>query len=156
MFIEVILFGPLFTLAERMFNLRLKEELERKSGGKVQVVLPQERAVQYISEQGINFDRLFKGCLDDAVRYTAAIANLDGTDADSGTCIEIGYRKGDDKDAYVLGFRTDFRTSEDGGLNAMLRLCDEVFYYTDPFCTMENLATQLLEKLYARFQCIRD
>lgn len=41
----------------------------------------------------------------------AVLANLNGADPDSGTCIEIGYAC--DKGKLVIGYRTDFRLSGD-------------------------------------------
>ena len=48
----------------------------------------------------------------------ALVAILDGPDADSGTCIEMGYAKAQGKP--VIGIRTDFRESQDRGLNLMV------------------------------------
>jgi nucleoside 2-deoxyribosyltransferase len=157
MILKVALFGPLFTMAERMFNLELKRLLEELSGGQVLVTLPQKRAEKFISKDGIDRDGIRNDCLHYAENATAAIANLDGPDSDSGTCVEIGYRlgyaKGAKKDRYVLGFRTDIRASEDRGLNIMLGVCDEIVRHPSfsPADT-ESLAEELLKRLRTRFQ----
>jgi nucleoside 2-deoxyribosyltransferase len=50
---------------------------------------------------------------------------LDGPDADSGTCVELGYARA--KGKRIVGVRTDFRGSEDRGLNVMVSyICDDL------------------------------
>ena len=128
--IKAILLGPLFTQAERIWNRLLKEALEKASEGKLSVVLPQQEAEQFIIGDEINLDAIADSCLANAVTRDLAIAILDGSDADSGTCIEVGYRKGINRNLPVIGVRTDFRSSgEEKGLNAMLRICDEIVYF---------------------------
>lgn len=146
--LKVIIFGPLFTQAERIWNRLLKDELERQSGGKLKVVLPQDQATSFISKSGdIDWDGLVKGCIADSLTNDVAVAILDGPDVDSGTCIEIGFRKGRSKKKLVIGVRTDFRASEDKGLNAMLRICDEIIYFPSFNESAAKLAEKIIESI---------
>ncbi len=130
--LKVILFGPLFTQAERIWNRMLKNALEAESHGTLAVTLPQDEAVKFIHGQKIDMDGIADSCVENAESYDVAIAILDGPDADSGTCVEIAYRKGYNRTLPVIGIRTDFRASEDGGVNLMLsrgrnvRMCDTI------------------------------
>ncbi len=142
--VRLILFAPLFTLAERDFNFALAKAIERASTGKVSVTLPQEEAKKHIVCGVVDFDGIKDECLRNAVGHDVAVAILDGTDADSGTCVEVGFRKGHDKNLVVIGVRTDFRGSEDKGLNAMLRICDEIIYDPSTETTVEQLAEKIV------------
>jgi hypothetical protein len=66
------------------------------------------------------------------VQCDLMIVVLDGADSDSGTSLEAGVRIGHHRAANsggkIIGLRTDFRTSEDGQLNAMFRLLDKTIY----------------------------
>nr|WP_320194111.1 nucleoside 2-deoxyribosyltransferase [uncultured Desulfobacter sp.] len=113
---KIYLAGPLFSLAEREFNIRFAQMIE--SGMKdVEVILPQKRASKFLSlENGMQL--IFEDCLKMVEKADIVLAILDGPDADSGTSVELGY-------AYaiktpIIGVRTDFRISEDKGLNLML------------------------------------
>ena len=148
--IKAILLGPLFTQAERIWNRLLKEALEKASEGKLSVVLPQQEAEQFIIGDEINLDAIADSCLANAVTRDLAIAILDGSDADSGTCIEvgyrIGYRKGINRNLPVIGVRTDFRSSgEEKGLNAMLRICDEIVYFPSFNEAVSELAKTIIK-----------
>lgn len=124
---KIYLAGPLFTLAEREFNLLFAHMIE--SGMKdVEVILPQKRATQFLSlENGMKL--IFEDCLKMVDEADIVIAVLDGSDADSGTSVELGY-------AYavktpIIGVRTDFRISEDKGLNLMLsNICNALIIET--------------------------
>jgi len=112
---KLYLAGPLFTLAERQFNERLAELVSQATG--VEVILPQERAKLFLGKSdGLRL--IFKDCLEMVDASDVVLAILDGADADSGTCVELGYAWGRGKP--VIGVRTDFRSSEDRGLNSCL------------------------------------
>ena len=113
---KIYLAGPLFSLAEKEFNILFAQMIE--SGMKnVEVILPQKRAAKFLSlENGMKL--IFEDCLKMVDEADIVVAVLDGPDADSGTSVELGY-------AYsvktpIIGVRTDFRISEDRGLNLML------------------------------------
>jgi nucleoside 2-deoxyribosyltransferase len=113
---RIYLAGPLFTLAERQFNERLAESLTRAMPG-VEVILPQERSKLFLGKpDGLHL--IFKDCLEMVDACEVVLAILDGADADSGTCVELGYAWARGKP--VIGVRTDFRSSEDRGLNLMV------------------------------------
>jgi nucleoside 2-deoxyribosyltransferase len=94
--------GPLFSTAERSFNVNMARLL-KQSGH--EVWLPQEheprkkdaRQIFLMDVKGIDWAEV-------------VVANMDGSDPDSGTCWECGY-------AYekkpVIVFRTDFRDTGD-------------------------------------------
>lgn len=113
---KIYLAGPLFTLAEREFNERLAAALRARMPS-LEIVLPQERSKPLLSQpNGLRL--VFEDCLAmiDECEYVLAV--LDGADADSGTCVELGYAWARNKP--VIGVRTDFRISEDRGLNLMV------------------------------------
>lgn len=117
----IYLAGPVFTLAEKIFNKSLAQGIENKTGYKV--ILPQERAPDFISK--VNGFRLtFDDCLEMIDKSSLVIAILDGSDADSGTCFEIGYAY---RKKRIIGVRTDLRACEEKGLNLMLsNSCDDL------------------------------
>lgn len=143
----VIILGPLFTQAERLWNRLLKEALEKESGGELKIALPQDEATKHVKNGILDFDALYKHCLRNAESHDFAIAILDGPDADSGTCIEIGYRKGRNTNLKVIGVRTDFRQSEDNGLNAMLRICDKIVYFPSFNENVKELAQKIVAEI---------
>lgn len=108
----IYLAGPLFTAAERTFNIELARHIKDAFGE--DVFLPQSECAGCSTP-----DEIFTACREGIDRSRVVVAILDGTDADSGTCFEAGY-------AYalnipVIGLRTDFRhCCDDGGLNLML------------------------------------
>ena len=77
------------------------------------------------------------------------IAVLDGPDADSGTSLEIGYAYATGKP--IIGIRTDFRGSEDRGLNLMLsNACDELILATeDSVATVAARVAEFIERALA-------
>ncbi|WP_320041353.1 nucleoside 2-deoxyribosyltransferase [uncultured Desulfobacter sp.] len=113
---KIYLAGPLFSLAEREFNILFAQMIESGMND-VEVILPQKRASRFLSlENGKKL--IFEDCLKMVEKADIVLAILDGPDADSGTSVELGY-------AYaiktpIIGVRTDFRISEDKGLNLML------------------------------------
>lgn len=119
--------APLFTLAEREFNevvaSRLKATLRE-----VEIILPQERSGQFM-EHNDAMSLIFKDCIRMVQAADVILAILDGPDADSGTSVEVGYAYALKKK--IIGVRTDFRISEDRGLNLMLsHSCNELIIAT--------------------------
>ncbi|MDB9518426.1 nucleoside 2-deoxyribosyltransferase [Roseofilum reptotaenium CS-1145] len=103
--------APLFTEAEQDFNAKLAQRL--KSAGHA-VFLPQEEAKDLTQTEEI-----FKRCLYGLNHSHLVLVILDGADADSGTCFEVGFAYA--KKLPIVGLRTDFRgTGDDWGLNLML------------------------------------
>lgn len=118
---KIYLAGPLFTLAERRFNLGLRNALigiGRADKIAYDIYLPQEGEVdsqtriQAGTEVAASETDIFERdvrAIDDA---EVVIANMDGTDPDSGTCWECGYAY---KKKRIVLFRTDFRGSGNAG-----------------------------------------
>lgn len=113
---KIYLAGPLFTLAERRFNEQLAAALRERMPS-LEIVLPQERAKGLLSQPN-GLQLVFEDCLAMIDECDRVLAVLDGADADSGTCVELGYAWARKK--LVIGMRTDFRISEDRGLNLMV------------------------------------
>jgi len=142
--ISVYLAGPLFTQAERRWNIDLKVALERLSHDALSVTLPQYEAERFIAGESIDLDGIVADCLHGATEHDLVLAILDGADVDSGTAVELAYRKGRNE-GVVIGVRTDFRRSEDPvtGVNAMLRICDDIVHF--PFdVDIDRLAQMIL------------
>ena len=57
-------------------------------------------------------------CLETMDSADIVVAMLDGADSDSGTAFELGYALARGKK--IIGVRTDFRQSQDRGVNLML------------------------------------
>lgn len=138
---KIYLAGPLFTLAEREFNARFAAALTQTRPNWV-IVLPQDRAKAL---QGrADFHRaVFDQCLSDVEASNIVIAMLDGADVDSGTCIEMGYARA--KGKCVIGVRTDFRSSEDRGVNLMVSsVCDTMVLVPSTCTSVEGLAAEVI------------
>lgn len=97
-FIRIYFAGPLFTTAELDFNKRAVARL-RELG--CEVFLPQE------NEQGTNPRAIFKGDVGGIDWSNVVVANMDGSDPDSGTSWECGYAYAKFKPAIL--YRTDIR-----------------------------------------------
>ncbi len=113
--------GPLFSLAEQMFNRALAIEL-RQIG--YEVFVPQEFCTNETTAKDIA-----ERCKSFLLKSDAVIVNLDGADTDSGTAFEAGMAN---EQKTTIGFRTDIRKSGDdseSGANSMFRLLDSVIHY---------------------------
>ena len=120
---QVYIAGPLFTLAEQLFNKNLKADLVAIKPD-WDFFLPQ---YEVIYRDGMSAQELARECLRGLVKSDLVIAILDGSDVDSGTAFEIGvaYAKG----KRIIGLRTDFRNCGDVegfGMNAMFSLIPEI------------------------------
>jgi nucleoside 2-deoxyribosyltransferase len=142
----IYLAGPVFTLAERRFNEELANELERLSPS-LQVFLPQRYDKEF--QDNPDFSQKMFACLVAALdNCTVVVAILDGPDADSGTSFEMGYARARGK--RVIGVRTDFRGSEDHGLNLMLsNACSDLVIEPSTTATVEWLAERIVGVLAA-------
>jgi nucleoside 2-deoxyribosyltransferase len=121
--------GPLFTQSERITN-RIYAALLTERG--YTVILPQDEAKPFIGPEGLDAVGIAEHCYLQSTGCDVLVANVDGADGDSGTCIEIGIRIGCmralGRTPKVICVRTDFRGSEDGHLNVMFRLADKLIY----------------------------
>lgn len=133
----IYLAGRLFNAAERLHNLFLEKQL-RALGHTV--ILPQREAKKFFDDQRDDQRFDMNQIAEDCRKYclnpeNVYVGNIDGPDADSGTCVEYGVAITAIGKAIV--YRTDIRTAEGSevGVNAMLKLRGTVFIYFPCFFT---------------------
>lgn len=117
---KIFIAGPLFSQAEREFNLKVDEGL-RKHG--FDTFLPQRdvgKLDELFAKDGKRAYRtIFERDLRGLEGADAVVAILDGPDVDSGTAFEVGYAFAKGKP--VVGLKTDMRVfARDEELNNML------------------------------------
>lgn len=136
--IKVYMAGPLFTLAERAYNLRMAS-LIRDIAPNIETILPQIRGEQFYPDlAAVCYD-----CLEQIDQCDIVVACADGADSDSGTALEIGYAFAKGKPTIV--YRTDFRGSEVDGVNAMLRYACRTFINAPAWeISQEQLAERIV------------
>ena len=106
--LKIYFAGDLFDHKDLIGNLMLAGAIEKVSGGRYQILLPQNGECEVVSRtsqsiRDADFQLLFSSDL--------LIANFDGHDLDSGTVVEFCFAKMLDMPALLL--RTDFRDSGD-------------------------------------------
>ena len=101
---RIYLAAPLFSNAERIYNLSLANLLKEHL---FEVYLPQEAGDDSDTRLKIEQEQIFKKNKDDLDRADIVVAVIDGADADSGTAWEMGYAYAHNKP--VIAIRTDFR-----------------------------------------------
>jgi nucleoside 2-deoxyribosyltransferase len=110
----VYLAGPLFTAAERDFNLALARQLEKL---RYRVFLPQRDVPPARGRHRTR--RLYERCLRGLRSADVVVAICDGATADDGTAWEIGYAVASGTLVYAL--RTDSRrVAADEHVNLMI------------------------------------
>lgn len=135
---KIYLAGPLFSIAEREFNVKLADLL-RAAGH--EVWLPQDSEQRHKTA-----GEVFRKDLEGIDWADAVVANMDGPDPDSGTAWECGYAY---RKKPVLLFRTDFRAAEgpgNGPYNLMLTESASA-HFESPLTNTEELASRICEKL---------
>ncbi len=112
---KIYLAGPLFTEAERAFNLELAHLLEKEGH---EVYLPQ-RDTPAASGPG-RTATIFRANLTGLKHADSVVAICDGPQVDDGTAWEIGYAWG--RNIRVYGLRTDSRVvqQQDERINLMI------------------------------------
>lgn len=115
----VYIAGPLFSEAERKFNLELAQKI---ADAGFLVFLPQENSMDTSSHrEKLDNSILFRKNVEGIDKSDLMVAVLDGgSDVDSGTAWEIGYAWA--KGIPTIGLRTDFRTL---GIEGMVNLMIE-------------------------------
>ena len=127
--IRIFFAGPLFSIQERLFNKSLKQNLEKKG---YEVILPQDLGIIFDEQGKIDYKVISERAKQEIIKCDVLLANLDGSDTDSGTAVEVGIRIGLNKP--VIGWRTDIRTVEEVlHWNAMFELCNKVVYSPGEF-----------------------
>lgn len=96
--------GPLFTLAERLWNVEMVHVLEKDK--QHTIWLPQNN-----EPRDKTVDSIFKMDVEGIDWADVVVAVMDGPDPDSGTCWECGYAYAKGKP--VITVRTDFRNNGD-------------------------------------------
>lgn len=139
--VRIYVAGPLFSHAERSFNRALADALEARIPNCV-VRLPQEHA-RIIADKAAFAELMFDYCLRALDDSDIVVAVLDGPDVDAGTCVEIGYAYAGKKP--VVGFRTDFRASEDRGVNLMVsKACTDLVWLPATVIDQDRLFSEVI------------
>ena len=115
---DVYLAGPTFTTADRLWNKELGLVLEDHYG--LTVFLPQRDVEQSGASTPEGARQIFLSRRQGIALSRCVLACLDGADADSGACWELGYAHGLGHATYW--YRTDSRGvgGVPGGVNAVL------------------------------------
>lgn len=141
---KIYIAGPLFTLAERRFNQELALAIQELVKDIV-IILPQVETGK-MSELPDFVDKAFHFCLQSIDECDAVVGILDGADADSGTCVELGYAYARKKP--IIGIRTDFRLSEDRGLNLMVaNICVTLILKSSLSSNVDDIAQEIANSL---------
>ena len=114
---KIYLAGPLFSAAERIYNRALAELLTQELPGWT-VILPQDYKYHNQFAARRWFKEVYAQCIAGVKEADLIVAILDGPSSDDGTAFEVGYAIALQKP--VIGVRTDFRESQEHGLNLML------------------------------------
>lgn len=110
--------APLFTEAERTWNAANAARIRACFPGST-VLMPQEFCAPFDQHPGKpDFPGIYRACLAELQRADVVLCIIDGADADSGTCFEVGYAVA--RGIPVIALRTDWRPAEDGLGNCML------------------------------------
>ncbi|MDK2830894.1 MAG: hypothetical protein PWQ75_646 [Methanolobus sp.] len=120
---QIYLAGPLFSKAERDFNVLLRDRMVEMG---FSVFLPQEDGNDTESSRMEDRQKnIFDNDVSGIDNSDIVLAVLDGgSDVDSGTAWEMGYAYA--KGIPVLGLKTDFRTFGDEGIvNLMMEMAVE-------------------------------
>ena len=91
-------------------------------------------------------EKAFRFCLQSIDECDAVVGILDGADADSGTCVELGYAYARGKP--IIGLRTDFRLSEDRGLNLIVaNICNRLILKSSLSSNVGDTAREIVNNL---------
>jgi nucleoside 2-deoxyribosyltransferase len=144
---NLYLAGPLFTQAERSWNLRFAAMIG--AAGHT-VFLPQ---AEVLAIETLDAETIFRLDIDGVRSADAVVAVLDGADPDSGTSFECGL-------AFALGLpivvvRTDFRAGGDAlhgqklaTINLMLaQAATVVVALTSPVAGLDELSSEVIRAL---------
>jgi nucleoside 2-deoxyribosyltransferase len=149
---KVYFAGPLFSLNERASNRRLAKALEAVLP-EITIELPQDIKYHGKFNDKNFFKQVYESCIAGVNRSQAVIAILDGPSSDDGTCFEVGYAVA--KGIPVLGVRTDYRQSQESGMNLMLsRGCTSIVFRPAFDENFEALARDIARKLRRILQSV--
>lgn len=125
---QAYLAGPLFSTAEREWQQKTRDELNRRfaaAGLDVSVLWPGDLIDEdEVTALGVDaIAEIFKRCKEALAASDICLAWLDGTQVDDGTAWEVGYFYALHGPGRIFGLRTDFRQGGDtrfSRVNAML------------------------------------
>ena len=143
---KVYFAGPLFSQAEKDFNLRMTEVLEEYG---YEVFLPQRDGLLAAEMEGKTEEEktriIFEKDVSEVMNADIILVNLDGRVPDEGACVELGIAYAAGKRCY--GIKTDVRSVElDMDLNPMISGCFiRLFQNPDGNALVEELKQYLLE-----------
>ena len=114
---KLYLAAPIFSQPERQWNRTLAAALAEELPG-WEVVLPQDLRVGGSYNDRARFGELFERTIADLASADLLVAVVDGPDCDSGVAFEVGYAYA--RGTPVVAVRTDFRQSQEKGVNVLL------------------------------------
>ncbi len=146
---KIYLSAPLFTQGQRLWNRMLAGALEERIAG-AEVLLPQDTKFGSSYNQPADFSKIFQHCLEAVDDADLMVAVLDGADVDSGTAYEMGYARA--RAIPIIGVRTDYRASQDRGVNLMIAQgCTEVLramsFGEDPAQLVKDLCGKIVSAI---------
>jgi nucleoside 2-deoxyribosyltransferase len=151
--LRIYLSGPLFSQAERRWNRELAAALEERIAG-ADVILPQDFKPGGTYNSRAFFRELFAECVDGVRTADVVVAVVDGPDVDSGTAFEMGVAH--ECGIPVVGLRTDFRESQDRGVNLVIAgACTTMLRAMSFGEDMDQLAKDLAGKIVAALKQAR-
>ena len=142
---KIYLAGGLFNAGERLHNLHLEKAFKDLG---YDVILPQREALRHFDGKIFNVSDIVESCSNCCSDINNLfVGNADGSDSDSGTCVEYGIAISSNKRAIV--YRTDFRTAEEKelGVNAMLKAKKTIFVYEPCFFHRAQRSRFILSKI---------
>ncbi|MCD6416379.1 MAG: nucleoside 2-deoxyribosyltransferase [Planctomycetes bacterium] len=144
---RIYLSAPLFTDAQRRWNRQLAAALEASIAG-AETILPQDFKFAGSYNDPRDYPRIFQACLDSLRHADIVLAVLDGPDVDSGTALEVGVAY--ERDIPVIGIRTDYRESQDRGVNLIIAgACKEIVRAMSFGENMDQLVKDVAGKIVA-------
>jgi nucleoside 2-deoxyribosyltransferase len=144
--VKIYLSAPLFTQVERRWNRELAGLLEDEIPDAT-VLLPQDIKIHGAFNRPENFRHIYDRCIEMLEKSDLMVAILDGPDVDSGVSFEMGYARA--LDMPIVGVRTDYRESQDRGLNIVLaqgctELLREMSFNEDPTQLVKDLSRKIM------------
>lgn len=144
---KLYLAGGLFNVGERVRNLCLARVLKTLG---YEVIVPQLEALKHVSGDKFDLEAVREECRQQCTDPSVLFVGCaDGSDVDSGTCVEYGTAI--QATGRAIWYRTDFRTDmeREVGVNAMLNLKGTVFLYHPCFLTDLQAGPRYYEELAA-------
>ncbi|MCK4375206.1 MAG: nucleoside 2-deoxyribosyltransferase [Candidatus Brocadiae bacterium] len=144
---RIYLSAPLFTQAQRRWNRALAAGLAEAIAG-AEVVLPQDFQFGQSYNDPRHSANICRACVAAVREADVMVAVLDGADVDSGTALEMGIAC--ERGMPVVGVRTDYRESQDRGVNLIIAgACTELLREMSFGEDMSQLVKDLAGKIVA-------